>query len=159
MNRLILIPVRGSDRVEEILPYLDDIAQPGTKITFLVHLGTRQFERQVDKLYAIQKDAKLARCSAAKAHAEEATQTHGSQLLKMRGLLRNVDVDLNFYTGSLRALTDQLAQEQRLPIVMLRPAANALVRWFYRILHGWRVPRSLVDTPVLLCHIKGAAQG
>ena len=39
MDRLILIPLRGRDRVEDILPYLDDIAQPGAKITFLVHFG------------------------------------------------------------------------------------------------------------------------
>jgi hypothetical protein len=36
MARQILIPLKEHDRPEEILPYLEEIAQPGTEVVFLV---------------------------------------------------------------------------------------------------------------------------
>lgn len=106
MDRLILIPVRGRDRVEEILPYLDDIAQPGSKIAFLMHLGTWQFERQFEKLTAIQRDAKRNRHAALISCPTPATTHYDSQdqLLNLGGHLQDVEVELKFYTGSLRSL-------------------------------------------------------
>lgn len=151
MERCILIPVRGRDRVEDILPYLDDIAQPGSKITFLVHLGTWQFEDQLDKLWSIQKEAKQGYHPATNSSSDDSLRT-------IRSRLKDVEVELKFYTGSLRALVDQLRRENRGLIVMLRPASNPIVRWLCKILYAWRFPQTPITTPVLLCHWRANAR-
>src|SRR5258706_6109624 len=114
MDRLIIIPLRGREQVEDILPYLDDIAQPGAKITFLVHLGTRRFKHQLDKLLSIQSDAKHGSSPATISCADEATKNHDleDQIREIRGRLHDVEVELRFYAGSLRSLANQLTQEQ-----------------------------------------------
>lgn len=154
MDRLILIPVRGRDRVEEILPYLDDIAQPGSKIAFVMHLGTWQFERQFEKLTAIQRDAKRNRHPTAISCPKPAATNHDSkdQVLNLGGDLKDVEVELKFYTGSLRSLVDKLRQQYHLT-VMLPPASNRVIRWLYKILSGGSFPQPLVTAPVLLCHL------
>lgn len=159
MNRLILIPVRGRERVEELLPYLADIIQPGTKIIFLMHLGTRQFEHQLDKLLSIQSDAnhkdQLATRSPGDSAASESDLD--DQIEQIRQHLQNVEVGLTFYRGSLRTVTDQLAREQHHLVVMLRPASSRLVRWFYKILYAGSFPRPPANAPVLLCHLSSTA--
>ncbi|HXG53652.1 MAG TPA: hypothetical protein VNN77_19800 [candidate division Zixibacteria bacterium] len=39
MPRQILVPLKPSDRIEQFLPYLEKLAQPGMRVVFLVHYG------------------------------------------------------------------------------------------------------------------------
>ena len=49
----IIVPLSGSDQIEDILPYLERVAQPGVKIVFLVHVSLRRFEKFTAQLLAI----------------------------------------------------------------------------------------------------------
>jgi hypothetical protein len=49
----ILVPLRVSDRIALFLPYVEQIAQPGMKVVFLVHLGLSRFKELTDQLLAI----------------------------------------------------------------------------------------------------------
>lgn len=49
----ILVPLSGSDRIELFLPYVKQIAQPGMKVVFLVHLGASRFKELTNQLLAI----------------------------------------------------------------------------------------------------------
>jgi hypothetical protein len=40
MPSQILVPLKRSDRVEQFLPYIDQVAQPGIQIVFLVPYGS-----------------------------------------------------------------------------------------------------------------------
>lgn len=152
MDRVVVIPLRGRNRVEDIIPYLDDIAQPGTKIVFMMHLGTWRFERQLEKLLAIQRAAKQS--GYLPTHSTPDSAARNGEL-EVRRRLQNVEVELTFYRGSLRALTDRLTREPRQTLVMLRPAPNLLARWLYKVLYARLLPGPLAATPVLLCHWGG----
>lgn len=43
MATQILVPLTRHDRIEEIIPYVDDIAQPGIKVVFFVRWGVHDF--------------------------------------------------------------------------------------------------------------------
>lgn len=150
MDRLILILVRGRDRVADILPYLDDIARPGTKITFLMDLGTWRFRDQLDSLFSFQRDAKRSRFQGDEPTAKD---NLAAQLRNLRSRLQDVEVELRFYVGSMRSLKHQLMQEHQSVIVMLPPASTRVMRWLYQMLYARFFSRPFVSTPVLLCHL------
>ena len=37
MTGQILVPLRRGDRIEDVVPYLEQIARPGCKVTLLIH--------------------------------------------------------------------------------------------------------------------------
>jgi hypothetical protein len=37
MAEKILVPLKRHDRVEEMIPYIEKVTQPGTSVVFLVH--------------------------------------------------------------------------------------------------------------------------
>lgn len=49
----IIVPLRGSDRVELFLPYVEQIVQPGMKVGFLVPLGLSRMRELTGQLLAI----------------------------------------------------------------------------------------------------------
>jgi hypothetical protein len=49
----IIVPLRGSDRIEQFLPYIEQVAQQGMKVVFLVHFGVSHFKELTDQLLAI----------------------------------------------------------------------------------------------------------
>jgi len=151
MLRLVVIPVRGRDRVEDILPYLDDIAQPGTKVTFLMHLGTRQFRRQLEQLLSFQGGASAGRTGATLAGADDRCESGSGYEGNNRRRLSDVEVEIKFYSGSLRQLLDRSAEDQRRPLVALRPAAESITRWLSRLLPAGYLRQSR-HTPVLVSH-------
>jgi hypothetical protein len=52
MTGRILVALRRSDRLEHVLPYLETIAQPDTKVVFLVHYAAG-FERYLDARFSM----------------------------------------------------------------------------------------------------------
>ena len=44
MTRQLLVPLKNGDRIEDIFPYVRDVAQPETTVVFLVHLGIYSFQ-------------------------------------------------------------------------------------------------------------------
>jgi hypothetical protein len=37
MAEKILVPLKRHDRVEEVIPYIEKVTQPGTSVVFLIH--------------------------------------------------------------------------------------------------------------------------
>jgi len=56
MARQILIPLSGTDRIEKVLPYLEQSAHVGVKVVFVVHYGLSGFRELMDQLLAHQQE-------------------------------------------------------------------------------------------------------
>src|SRR5947208_13484983 len=44
MSKKILVPLKKHDRIEEIVPYLEEITQPGTNVVFLIRYPVNGFK-------------------------------------------------------------------------------------------------------------------
>ncbi|PYJ10907.1 MAG: hypothetical protein DME93_10660 [Verrucomicrobia bacterium] len=44
MSKKILVPLKKHDRIEEIVPYLEEVTQPGTNVVFLIHYPVNGFK-------------------------------------------------------------------------------------------------------------------
>jgi len=91
----ILVPLRRDDRIEDVVPYLEQIARPGCKVTLLIHYSVQGLDWfQVKSTTSVGKEQKLV--------ADENTFL-ALEPLRQRG----VTVALDIYAGSLRKVVKQ----------------------------------------------------
>lgn len=108
MAQQILVPLKREDRVEEITPYLEKVAQPGMKVVFLLRYPGEDLGRILD--LCARMEGGIARRSAAARELTSIYSWEGNvqraqgkvspvrEVLKQKG----AEVDVDVYTGSLR---------------------------------------------------------
>jgi len=115
----ILVPVRRNDRIEDILPYLEQIVRPGYKVTLLVHYsveGLDWFQGQ----------------SMPSVAEEERPVNEKSTFLSLEALReRDVIVALDIYAGPLRKVMKQYALRGDIDLVMIAARGKS---WIGRLL-------------------------
>jgi len=86
----ILVPLRRNDRIEDVVPYLEQIARPGCKVTLLIHYSVEGLDWfQGKSATAVVKEQNLV--------AEKNTFLALEPLRE-----RDVTVALDIYAGPLR---------------------------------------------------------
>jgi len=149
VNRQILVPLRGSDHIEEILPYVRDIAQPGMTVVFLVNFCSNRFNKLAAQLLMINSGSPVNFDDRAGEHrlsaVERKIQQVGEQLRQ-----RGVATRTKFYTGSLRRLVRQCAENEPVKWVIIRPARSLMLRWWHAAAAALRVTGPPTPAPVLL---------
>ena len=153
----ILVPLKGSDRIENFLPYIEEIVKPGMKITFLVHYGRVGCNTLNDQLLAIHtgiepfmlpgrnrdEDRLKGRiCSAEK------------QIFPACASLRDrgVEVGVSVYAGALRRVVREYMQKEDVHLVMRSGTNNHFMRLLRRVDSILRFLKSPPIPPVLLIH-------
>jgi hypothetical protein len=103
----ILVPMRRNDKIEDVLPYLEQIARPGCKVTLLVHYSVEGQDWFQDKsMPSMVKERGLV--------AEKDT------FLALKPLReRDVKVALDIYAGPLRKVIKQYALRGDIDLVMI----------------------------------------
>ena len=117
----ILVPLRRNDRIEDVLPYLEQIARPGCKVTLLVHYsveGLDWFQGQ----------------SMPSVVEEERPVDEKSTFLSLEALReRDVIVALDIYAGPLRKVMKQYALRGDIDLVMIAARGRS---WIGRLLQN-----------------------
>jgi len=115
----ILVPLRKDDRIEDVVPYLEQIARPGCKVTLLVHYsveGLDWFQGQ----------------SMPSVVEEERLVDEKSTFLSLEALgERDVIVALDIYAGPLRKVMKQYALRGDIDLVMIAARGKS---WIGRLL-------------------------
>jgi hypothetical protein len=126
MAAKILVPLKRNDRVEEILPYIEKVAQPGASIVFLVHHPVNSFKWL--KAYC-----GIAQCGLEKTltvrRMIESYSLKTRRQLAQRRVFRTCealhDMDLNItvdvYTGSLRKTLKSYADIGDAQLLVMQP--------------------------------------
>ena len=149
MNRQLLVPLRGGDRIEEVLPYLREIAQPGMTVVFLVHLGANRFKELAAQLISI--NSGLAVTFDSSVTPEQLTHVErGIQRAAERLRQRGVAIRVKFYSGSLRALMRQCMEDEPVKWVIMHPARSPTLRWCRAIAALLGIVGPPAPAPVLL---------
>jgi hypothetical protein len=121
MNKEILVAVKSHDRIEEIIPCLYKVAQPGTKVTFLLPYPVGGFawpKHDPDTVAGALEGKKMAAYYSWEANVQRAeTQVAVAvEILSRNGVAVAVDV----YGGSLRNALKSRVREGGVHLVMTR---------------------------------------
>lgn len=159
----ILVPLRRHDRVEEFLPYVEDIARPGMTVVFLVYLGRSGFKELTDQLLAIHTGIRPDLLPATMSGGdllENRRQSVEAQLTAACLALRNrgVKIEVNIYAGRLQRIIAAYLQKQDVQFIMMRPGGNRMMRFLRSCGSLTRFIRLSPVPPVLLVHPSNTAQ-
>jgi hypothetical protein len=103
----ILVPLRRDDRIEDVVPYLEQIARPGCKVTLLIHYSVEGLEWFQSK-------------STTSGIKEQKLVTKNNTLLALEPLReRDVTVALDIYAGPLRKVVKQYTLRGDIDLVMI----------------------------------------
>jgi hypothetical protein len=102
----ILVPLRRNDRIEDVVPYLEQIARPGCKVTLLIHYSVEGLDwLQSKSLPSVIKEQKLV---------------DKNTFLALEPLReRDVTVTLDIYAGPLRKVVKQYTLRGNIDLVMI----------------------------------------
>lgn len=107
MTGRILVPLRRGDHIEDVVPYLEQVARPGCKITLLIHYSVQGLDWLQEKsIPSVGREQKLA--------------TKNNTLLALEPLReRGVTVALDIYAGPLRKVVKQYTLRGDIDLVMV----------------------------------------
>ncbi len=139
MARQILVPLKRSDRLESLLPSIEEIAQPGMEVVLLLQSNVSPLKDFSEQLLAIH--AGIRPDLLAGRHREQ--DTLEEQRLAEQRLLplcerlktRGVYVSVNLYAGSLRRVVRKAMQRNNVHLLMMPSRVNR-VRQYLR----WSIP-------------------
>jgi nucleotide-binding universal stress UspA family protein len=111
----ILVPLRRNDRIEDVVPYLEQIARPGCKVTLLVHYSVENLDWFQNKL-------------AASVIEEEKLVAKKNTFLALEPLReRGVTVALDIYAGPLRKVVKQYTRKGDIDLVMIAARSRSRI--------------------------------
>jgi len=139
MATKLLVPLKKHDRIEEIVPYIENVAGPGVSVVFLIH-------RRVSGLKWLQAYCGIAQCGLEKTLAVR--RMIESYSLKTRVELARrrvfqtcealhetgVKISVDVYTGSLRKTLKSYANNGDAQLLVMWPGVGQ------RIMSGFRHP-------------------
>ncbi|MFQ5849221.1 MAG: hypothetical protein ACE5JU_01375 [Candidatus Binatia bacterium] len=126
MAKQILFPVKGRDRIEEVIPYIEEVAKPGMRVVFLIpypvdgflaslqdhwitmesRVKTAEMAEKVAKNYSWEKQRRLA----------EEKVVLAREALQKRG----VEVTVDLYTDRLNRVVGSYTRNGETHLVMKR---------------------------------------
>ena len=152
----IIVPLRGSDRIEQFLPYIVQVAQPGMKIVFLVNFGMSRFKELTDPLLAIHTGIQPAFLpgQSEEGIVEDARRSAQQRILFACQTLREkgVAVDVNIYSGRLRRVLKDYLEKEDVYLVMMRPNLDRVTAYLGKIGSAFRSFKPATVPPVLLLY-------
>ena len=163
MAKQILVCLRRSDRIEQILPYVEQIAQPGMKVVFLVHCGLSGFRELLDQLLAINVDnhpAQLPRKNNRNIWEDRKQSVREKVLAACAGLAsRGIGIGVNVYAGRLGRVVQGYIAKEDIRLILMCPHGGDRLRSLLRKI-GPLAPlfKPPIFSPVLLLHPKHTAE-
>ncbi len=158
MAQRILVPLKRHDPVEDIVPYIQEVTQPGTSVVFLIH-------HPVDGFKWLQAYCGIAQCGLEKTlTVRSMIESYSVQMrrqLAQRRVFQTCEalrrmgakIAVDVYTGSLRRTLRSYVNNGDAQLLVLRPGIG---RWIMSFLQGvdsigtmFRRPPA---SPVLLLH-------
>ena len=138
MPAKILVPLKRFDRIEEIVPYIEKLAEPGVSVVFLVHHPVNGFKW-------LQAYCGIAQCGLEKALAvrrmmesyslKTCTQLAQRRVFQTCEALHDMglNITVDVYTGSLRKTLKSYVKNGDAQLLVMRPGIG---QWIVSVLHG-----------------------
>lgn len=158
MTGQILVALRRHDRIEELLPYLEEFAKPGMRVVFLIHYPVESWlwfqdywvttESPREAMLAGRKILDRYSWEVQKGLAEQRVSPARKALHK-----REVEMTVDLYTGSLRRAIGDYAANGNIQWIMTRVGnGHPIIRLLRRISILFGILKWPSFSPVLLLH-------
>ena len=124
MREAILVPIDQCDPIEQIVPWVDNIAKPGMSVVFLVRSSVNNWAWIYAHVTAIQTGNVIAlqTCNAQeRARLEEEQQSAELKLAALRESLRRkgLETEVKIYAGGLKKTLANLTKDENVRFVMI----------------------------------------
>jgi len=151
MNK-ILVPLKKHDQIEEIMPYIEKVAEPGAGVVFLVHHPVSGFKW-------LQAYCGVVQCGLEKAlpirRMMESYSLNTRMQLAQRQVFKTceamheagLNITVDVYSGSLKKALKNYANNGEAQIIVMRPGVGQRIM---SVLHGAGFVRSLFSRSISL---------
>ena len=150
----ILVSLRGSDRVEEFLPYIEQVAQPGMKIVFLIHCGWSGFKGFLEQLPAVYPGIMPTLLPGRSNKESELLRLLEKEISNRCGALRKqgLEITVDVHTRPLHKVVRQCIQRQDVHLVIMRAGFYDRITQYMRNVRPLSRLLKPSFPPVLLLH-------
>jgi hypothetical protein len=157
MASQLLVPLRGSDRIEHLLPYIEKVLRPGLNVTFLIHYSHPAFHELIGQLLVIHTAITPSRLPGqfndeiVQQHMLAAVQKVASAGLALRN--KGVEVSVTVFAGSFRKIVREYAARGDVHLVLMpHSRAEWLPRPLRKLVSRFHFLKPQTLAPVLLLH-------
>jgi hypothetical protein len=135
MAAKFLVPLKRHDQIEEIVPYIEKVAEPGTSVVFLVHHPVSGFKW-------LQAYCGIAQCGLEKSLAVrrmiESYSLETRAQLAQRRVFQNceafhdmgLNITVDVYTGNLKKTLKSYANNGDVQLLVMRPGIGQRIMSF-----------------------------
>ncbi|HEU4340811.1 MAG TPA: universal stress protein, partial [Candidatus Binatia bacterium] len=132
-----LVSLKKGDRVEDFVPYIENVARPGTKVVFLIRNSTESWRHLKDHWISAEsaREAIAASQEIIAKYSWEAQREWAEQKISnARYALqqRGIEVEVEIYRGALREAIKNYTNDGGAHLIMMRAGMRA------RLLHSIR---------------------
>jgi hypothetical protein len=157
MSKEILVAMKSQDRIEDIIPCVERVARPGTKVTFLVRYPADGFARPKEGLgraAALAETHRLAKYYSWEENQNRAERkvSPARETLQRKG----IEVAVDLYSGSLKKALKSHVPEGGDNLVMTRAGIGQWIAGFFNGMNPvLRLFKSPAFSPVLFIQPRG----
>ena len=173
MARQVLVALKSEDRLSQIIPYIEKIAQPGMKVVFLIRFKPQAYAKPSWH------DSIELRCPEESAFFEGELEkprftgenVGGRQSIEQQRLSvehkvflalealrkRGIEISVDVYTGSLRRAVKSCARKGDVRLVVMRAKRKVMMDFFYKAFPVFGLVKQPTFSPVLVLHPMHAA--
>ena len=145
MKGRILVALRRSDRLENVLPYLETIAQPHAKVVFLVHYAAG-FERYLDTCFSVTGGENEPKREWRRLPEEEIS-------LNRAGLFRlGAQIETALYGGGFRKAGGEYTRKEDVRVIVVPSETYGWLRRLWQKLFFVQQPFKLPTLPPVVLY-------
>jgi hypothetical protein len=159
MGEQILVALKGNDRLEQIIPYLENVARPGMKVVFLIHYPVTGGSQRLRDHWVTAESVEGARFAGEKIRETHWLEEQGrlaehkvflaQEALRKRG----VEIVVDVYTGSLRRAVKSYVRKGGIHLIMMRARTSlAMMKLLPRVVSLFGLFQQSSFFPMLLLH-------
>lgn len=149
MTKKILVPLKKGDRVEELIPYIKEVTQPGETVVFLI-------ERPVNGFKWLQAYSAIMQCDINSAQAvRKMAESHSAEMNRRLAHQRvfqtcaalhelGIRISVETYTGSLRKTLKSYVSNGSVDLIVTPPRVELA---FISLLQGATAVLSMFHRP------------
>jgi hypothetical protein len=158
MTNHVLVALDGSDRIEQFLPYIERVVQPGLKVTFLFQYSIPVFYQLIGQLLAIHTGVTQSRLPdqfGRKGMMQQQMQLALDKVAPAGLALHNkgVEISVTVFTGSVRKVVHEYAKIGDVHLVLMHHShGNWLPRAARTLTSLLRFFKPQPLPPILLLH-------
>lgn len=158
MAKQILFPLKRDDRIEDLIPFLEELAKPGMRVVFLVPYPVESWLYLKDHWVTTEspREATLAGRKIMDRYSWEVQKGLAEQkVAPAREVLQKVgmEVGVDLYTGSLRKVIEDCTANGDAPLIMMRAGSgHPLMRLLSRTILPFGLFKRPSSPPIVLLH-------